>query len=209
MAVAAMAQNGVSFGVKAGVTSANLSGDAVNSLQNLLDFSNGAISTSSRTGFFAGGFANIPIGERFSIEPGVYYSQKGYTLQGGLNIKGAEFLGINAKSQLNTSYIDVPVLLKANLSGFQVFAGPQVSYLTNAQLRTTAGALGFNIINTKTDALNQFNRWDAAVTGGVAYQFPTGFSISASYDYGLMKADASQSLNAYNRTIKVGLGYRF
>jgi hypothetical protein len=209
LSVAAMAQSDVRFGIRGGVSSASLQGDAVNSLQNLLQFSKGAVSTSSRTGFYGGGYANIPVSEKFSIEPGLYYSQKGYVVQGDLNIKVLDLLGVNAKAQLNTSYIDLPILAKVNLNGFEIFAGPQVSYLANASLRTTAGALGFNVLDSKMDATNQFNKWDAAITGGIGYEFSNGFNLRASYDYGLMKVDNGTSFNAYNRAVKVGIGFSF
>jgi len=208
LSVAAMAQ-GPSFGVKAGVTSSSMKGDAVNSLQNIIDFSNGMISTGNHTGLFAGVNTNIPLGGIFSVEPGVYYAQKGYSLNGDLALKGAEFIGANAKAQLTSHYIDLPVVLKANLSGFQVFVGPQVSYLAKADFKTTAGVLGFNILNRKLDATDQLNRWDAGFTGGVGYEFANGLSLSAAYDHGLLKADANKNLDSYNRSFKVGVGLRF
>lgn len=209
LSVAAMAQSFASFGIRAGATNASLQGDAVNSLQNLLQFSNGMVSTQNRTGFFVGGYADLPISENFSIEPGVFYSQKGYVVRGSLDSKVLNLLGVNAKAQLNSSYIDVPVLAKARFSGFEIFAGPQVSYLANASLSTTAGALGFNVLNEKMDATNQFNKWDAAITGGVGYQFGNGLNLRAAYDYGLVRVDNGNSFNAYNRAIKVGIGYSF
>jgi hypothetical protein len=209
ISIFSFAQVQPSFGVRAGITSSGMRGDAVNSLNNLLDVTNGMITTQSRTGFFAGGYASIPVSNIVSIEPAVYYSQKGYELNGALNLKGVEFLGVNAKARLNSQYIDIPVLLKANLGGFQVFAGPQVSYLANADLRTTAGVLGLNLLNSKLDATNQFNRWDAAVTGGIGYQFTNGMNVIASYDYGLSKVDANKSLNSYNQSFKVGVGMSF
>ena len=205
----AMAQTQPAFGLKGGISSATMKGDAVKSLISLLDFTNGAITTNSRTGFFGGGYVSIPLGGPMSVEPGIYYDQKGYSLKGELNIKGAEFIGANAKADLTTHYVSLPVVLKANMGGFQVFAGPQVSYLAKADLKTTAGLLGFNLLNKTMDATGQFNRWDAAVTGGIGYQFPNGLNISASYDHGLSKTDANKNLDAYNRAFKVGLGYSF
>lgn len=198
-----------SFGIKAGVTNSGLRGRAVNSLQGLIDYADGAVATTNRTGFFAGGYASIPVSDNFSIEPGLYYSQKGYALQGSFAFKGAAFLSANAKARLNTSYIDVPLLAKVNVNGLQLFAGPQVSYLAGANLHATAGALGFNFVNSTTDAKNQFNQWDVALTGGAGYQFANGFNVSASYDYGLSKVDKGQSFNAYNRSVKLGFGFRF
>ena len=99
--------------------------------------------------------------------------------------------------------------MKANLNGFQIFAGPQISYLVNADLRTTAGVLGFNLLNTTLTATNQFNRIDFAVTAGVGYKFSNGVNVTAGYDYGLSKADANQNLKSYNRALKVGIGMSF
>jgi hypothetical protein len=105
--------------------------------------------------------------------------------------------------------VDLPLLLKANVGGLEVFAGPQVSYLAKSDLKTTAGILGFNVLNRTMDATEQFNRWDAGVTGGVGYQFANGLNISAAYDHGLSKVDANERFDSYNRSFKVGLGFRF
>lgn len=203
------AQEKPSFGIRAGYVSAGMRGDAVNNFKNLLDFTDGMITTSNHSGFFAGGYASIPVGDIISIEPGLYYSQKGYQVRGELQGKGVEFLGVNANARLNTNYIEMPLLIKANVSGLQVFAGPQVSYLANADLRTTAGVLGFNLLNSKLDATERFNRWDVGLTGGIGYQFTNGSNITASYDHGLSRVDANQSFNSYNRAVKVGVGFRF
>lgn len=209
VSIAAFAQSNIHFGVKAGLSSAGIRGDAANNLKDLLDFTNGRITTANRTGFFAGGYATIPLSAQISVEPGLYYSQKGYALQGELGIKGVEFLGANAKATLQSDYIDIPVLLKADLGGFQVFAGPQFSYLSSAKLKTNASILGINLLNRTIDAKSQFNDWDMGVTAGVGYQFKGGFNVSASYDYGLSHIDKNQNVNAYNNAFKVGLGISF
>ncbi len=195
-----------SFGVKAGLISASVKGDANQSLQSILDYSNGMVTSASRTGFYGGAFVNIPIAAGFILEPGLNYAQKGYELNGDFNIKGVEFIGANATAKLQTDYIDLPLLLKADLGGLQIFAGPQLSYLMNAKVKTTAGALGFNILNKTFDITDQYNRFDAAITGGIGYQFKNGLSVSGSYEHGLKKIDANNNLAAYNRVYKIGLG---
>lgn len=203
------AQAPPSFGVRGGVSYAGLKGDAVNSLQSLLNFSNGAVATSNRTGFFIGGYAAVPVAQNLSIEPALYYSQKGYALQGSFSVKGADFLSAGARAELNTTYIDMPVLAKVSVNGLQVFAGPQVSYLTGANLHATASALGFTVVDNTMDVKNRFNQWDVALTGGIGYRFTNGFNLSASYDHGLSKIDKGQSLASYNRAFKVGFGFQF
>lgn len=203
------AQSNMNLGIRAGVLSAGMRGDAVNNLSNLLDFSQGMVTPGNRTGFFAGAYSTIPVSEDLSVEPGLYYAQKGYELKGALNLKGLNFLGINAKAQLQSQYIDIPVLLKYNMGGLQLFAGPQVSYLLKSELRTSAGLLGINVLDTKMDATNQFNRWDAGITAGVGYNLSDNINIMASYDYGLTKVDANRNTSAYNNAIKVGIGFKF
>lgn len=203
------AQTQPSFGVRAGISSTGIRGDASKNLDQLLNLSNGMVTTSDHNGFFVGVYSNIPLSESFSVEPGIYYSQKGYQLNGNFNVKGLDFLGTSAKAVLLSQYIDIPVLLKANFGGLQIFAGPQLSYLTKADLKTTAGVFGINLLNKTMDASAQFNKWDAGVTGGIGYQFSNGFNLMASYDYGLQKIDAGKSVNAFNRGIKLGVGVNF
>lgn len=196
-------------GVSVGMISSGIRGDASQSLNQLLDKTNGIVMTSDRTGFFAGLDISIPLSDNFEVGSGLYYSQKGYDLKGDFSVKGLEFLGAGAKAGLKTQYIDLPLLLTANINGLKVFAGPQVSYLTRADLKTTAGIFGVNLLNKTIDATSQFNRWDAALTGGIGYAFANGVSIKASYDYGLMKIDSRESVNAYNRGVRLGIGFSF
>lgn len=199
----------VTYGAGAGVTVSSMRGDAIKNMQQLLNFTNGIVTTKPVAGFYAGGFTNIPVGSNFSVEPGLYYSSKGYEIAGTYSVKGIGLLSAQASSRLQSNYIDIPVLLKADFNGFQLFAGPQVSYLTNAKLITKAGVLGFNLLNNKIDVTGQLNRWDVAVTAGAGYKFSNGIRLTASYERGLSKVNAGQSLQTYNQGIKIGAAMSF
>lgn len=200
----------IKYGVGAGMNYSTLKGDAMGSFQNLTELTNGIITTSPKVGFHAGGFIELPLGEKLSLSPGVYYSQKGYTLRGNLAADKLDFLGVQAKAELQSHYIDMPVLLKAEVArGLQLYAGPQVSYLLKNNLKMDAGLLGFSILNTNVDVTNQFNKADFAVSGGASYTFDNGFSINAGYDHGLSRLDKNSHFKSYNRNFKVGIGYRF
>lgn len=203
------AQHKTSFGIRGGYAAARMQGDAMNSLDNVLNFTGDRITTGSRSGIFAGGFVSVPVSENFAIEPGLYYSQKGYEMKGSLQWKAVEFLNASAKAKLDAHYVDLPLYLKANFGGFQFFAGPQVSYLVNADLKTRAGVFGINLLQKNWDVTNDYNRLDAGLSGGIGYQFNNGINLSAVYDHGLSKVDADKSLEAYNRLFKIGLGMRF
>ena len=204
-----MAQQPPVIGIRGGISSAGMRGAAVENLKNVLDYAQGMVSTKNRTGMFIGAYTALPISETFTVEPAIYYTQKGYEMQGDLKFKVAEFLGINTKMGLNSQYIDMPLVLKGNFNGFQVFAGPQISYLLNANMKAAAGVFGVNLISKKIDVTDQFNRWDAGITGGIGYKFSNGFNVTAAYDHGLSRADAGQNLNSYNRSVKVGIGIDF
>jgi hypothetical protein len=195
-------------GVEAGLASYSVRGEAADNLNNLIDFADGMLTTKSRTGFYAGLNTAIPLSKSVSVQPGVYYTQKGYELRGDFAIKGLEFLGANAKAQLQNDYIDIPVLIKANLDGLQIFGGPQISYLASSKLNISASALGFDVFNRTLDSKEQFNQWDMGLVGGVGYEYKN-FNINASYNYGLSKVDANKNMNAFNNGFKVGLGIRF
>ena len=103
----------------------------------------------------------------------------------------------------------MPLLLKVNFKALQVFAGPQLSYLTSAKVVTSAGVAGINLYQGNIDVTNQLNRWDAAITAGIGYQFTNGIRLTALYDRGLSKIDAAQNTKSYNQGFKVGAGISF
>ncbi len=207
LSVASFAQ--IKYGLAAGVSSYSINGNAADNLKQVLSFTNGIVATRPVTGFYGGGYANIPLTNNFFVEPGVYYSTKGYALTGAYTIKGIDILTTDATAKLNSSYIEMPLLLKGNFNGLQIFAGPQLSYLTNASLNTSAGFAGINLINSKMDVTNQLNRLDIGVTGGVGYQFSNGLRITGLYERGLSKVDAGQNVKSYNQGFKIGAGISF
>jgi hypothetical protein len=208
LSIGAFAQNRPTVGVEAGLASYSVRGEASDNLNNLIDFADGMLTTKSRTGFYAGVNTSIPLSKSVSVQPGLYYTQKGYTLQGDFAVKGLEFLGANASARLQNDYIDIPVLIKANIEGLQIFGGPQISYLASSKLKVNASALGFDVFDRTMDSKEQFNEWDMGLVGGLGYEFKN-FNVSASYNYGLSKVDANKNMSAFNNGFKVGVGIRF
>ncbi len=200
----------ITYGVQAGTSIAHWQGDALQGLNNVVDLSNGFISTKSRRGFMIGGYANIPLSDNISFEPGLQYAQKGYALKGDLKIDALKFLGVNASAKVESNYIDLPLILKAAVTkGLNIYAGPQVSYLIKSSLHVNTSVLGISLVNQRIDLSNNFNRIDLSLTGGVGYAFDNGFNIKAGYDYGLAKLDKNDNFKAYNRAVKISVGYSF
>jgi hypothetical protein len=208
----------VSFGVtaqvkpvvKAGVINSTWKGDAYESFGSLLDKTDGYLKDRNRNGFYIGGAVDVPLGDNFSIEPGLIYTQRGYGVKGNLTINALKIDMLNARATSQMHYVDVPVLFKVKpAGGFTVFAGPQVSYLVNNNLRADVNVLGFSLLNTNLDITNQFNRLDVGVTGGIGYESESGIGVSAAFERGFNRLDKNQNFSVFNQGIKVGLTYKF
>lgn len=207
---ASLANAQVKYGIRAGSNFANWQGDAINSINSIVKVTNGYLDTKGRTGFFAGGYVNVPIAKGISIEPGLQYSQKGYAINGDIEVPALKFLGANASAQVQSHYIDVPLLLRAEVAkGLSVYAGPQVAYLVKNNLRLDAGVLGISLLRRNLDITDQFKRLDMGIAAGITYKLANGFHVQAGYDYGLSRVDANGNFKSYNRVIKVGVGFEF
>ena len=196
--------------IKAGVVQSTWKGEARESFTQLIDATDGYVSSRNRTAFYFGAGVDIPLGDMISVEPSLIYTQRGYGLKGNLTINQLKIDALNARATSQMHYIDMPVLLKIKpAAGLQIFAGPQVSYLVENNLRADVSVFGFSLLNRDIDITEQFNRWDVGVTGGVGYEFENGIGIAASYERGFQRLDKNQNFKAFNEGYKAGLTYRF
>ena len=102
----------ISFGAKAGLNLASVTGDETEDLD-------------GRTAFHFGVVAEIGISDKFSIQPELLYSAQGAT---------ESFEGIDI--DLNLDYINLPVMAKFYVAdGFSLEAGPQIGFLTSAKAK--------------------------------------------------------------------------
>lgn len=200
----------VSYGLLLGANFSKWQGQDLQIVEDLVDKTDGWLVTKGKTGFHIGGYVNIPISETFSFEPGLAYSKKGYSIKGDLKIDALKLLAVNAGAQVQQHYIDMPLYLKATVvKGLNVYAGPQVSYLVRSTLNAKLGVLGISLFNRGIGITERFNKIDLGLSGGIGYRFDNGINLRAGYDYGLSKLDKNDNYDAYNRVIKVSVGYTF
>ncbi|MBW4890546.1 PorT family protein [Mucilaginibacter sp. HMF5004] len=169
-------KSAVTFGVKGGVNFASLTA------------SGGGYSVNSGniTSFHIGGVADIPVGDSFSIQPGILYSGKG-------------------ASGSTLGYIEVPVnLLYSTGSGSGKFffgAGPYFGYGVSASNGNKFGS-GTNDIANPDFGLN--------ILAG--YRFESGLSFSAGYGLGLANLNndkSSGNVTVKNNVTSISVGYFF
>ena len=160
------------FGVRAGFNSANFSDTNFD----------------ARTGFHLGAYYTIE-GTFLSVEPGLFFSKKGY--------QGTE-LGTGRSVDENLSYVDVPLLFRLNvLPSFNVFAGPQAALLLSREYQ-----IG-DQISTTTDIIRGY---DLGGVVGAQVILPFGLNAQANFDFGLTSLNYFNT-QVKNQVFKVSLGY--
>nr|AOE10401.1 hypothetical protein [uncultured bacterium] len=122
------AQN-VTFGAKAGLNFASMTGDEADGLD-------------GRTAFHLGVTAEIELSDSFSIQPELLYSGQGFTADNDVTGK--------------VDYINIPVMAKFYVGdGFSLEAGPQIGFLASAKSEAGGESIDIKDALKSTDfALN-------------------------------------------------------
>ena len=150
------------FGVKGGVNFSNIYSTEVDD-NNVL------------TSFNAGIYTSFPVGDIISIQPEALYSRKG----GELAYDNAIATG---KTQFKLNYIEVPVLLKVNITeNLSVHAGPYFAYLIDAEVNNDADGSAIDFEDSYDN--DDFNKFDVGISGGIGFDFGS-LGIGARYNYG-------------------------
>lgn len=113
------------------------------------------------------------------------------------------------KGEWNLGYLNLPVIMKFNLSkSFRFLLGPQVGYLLN--FKHTNILTGQTYSYTSTDLANKF---DMGIASGAMFKLGNGLFFEGRYTLGLTD-DASNGDNYFNIDTKhfvfsFGIGYMF
>ena len=180
----ASAQEFVYFGVKGGVNFSNMTSD-------------GFEDENSRTGFHLGLLSEIPVGDRFSIQPEVLYSTQGTEAYNNRFGKG----------EYQLDYIHVPVLAKVYLiDGLSLEAGPSFNFLAEEEydFESSLGDVEFD-----GEAGSTFEFGGAI---GASYKFNNGFFASGRYTHGFTDAFDSDNWDddaVNNNGFQLGVGLMF
>lgn len=174
----------VHFGFKGGYNLSSLGGDVQNN--------------KSISGFHLGGFVEIPVSQRFAIQPEVLYSRQGSKFDYGY---------LNDDAKLKLDYINVPIFAKYYINeGLSVEAGPQIGFLVKGELDSN---------NVDVDIKDNLKTVDVALGVGLAYKLNSGLFFSGRYNFGLTNIGDDNSIysaglnKAKNNALQVSVGYRF
>ena len=157
----------ISFGPKAGLNIANLSGKDINDGKSLI-------------GLAIGGLVNYAINEKFSIQPELLFSQE------GMQWKDEDY---KQKNRLN--YLNIPILAQYNHpSGFFAHTGPQLGLLLSAKSKfkdeiPSIGDGPGDAISGTNDIKEYFSKAIVSWALGAGYLHESGFGVNLRYNRGL------------------------
>ena len=152
------------------------------------------------TGFNAGLYAKFPVTNSIAIQPEINYTTKGseQIYDNGV---------VQGTSKFNINYIEVPVLLVANITdNFNVHVGPYAAYMVSGKTKNDSN---FGSSESELDT-DDFNKIDAGISGGLGLDFDV-VNFGVRYNYGLTKIGKDNSFtssDAKNSVFNVYVGLR-
>jgi opacity protein-like surface antigen len=182
------------FGIKGGLNVANqsYSGEV-------------SPSPSSIIGFHIGGFVEVKVSDKFSIQPELLYSTQGSEFDMTVNNNGIYY---DTKNTFKLAYINIPVMFKYYAAEkFSLQAGPQIGFLTSSKMETEV--IGQSVTQ---DVKDLFETVDFGLNIGAGYDFTKKVSAGIRYNFGLAnvaKIDDGSNDKIKNNVFSVSLGYKF
>lgn len=204
----------VRFGIKGAATASQFSEQELNG-------------RNQKLGFNAGVFVNVPLSEKFALQPEVLYNQMGAKSVLSDTEVTAGSTTVRTKQDYSTTlnYISVPVMLQMKpADNFYVEAGPEVSYFVDGKNKgeqtiatTTSGTTSTQTMSA-SESINKddIKKFNIGFGLGLGYYFTRNLGINARYVNSLTHiynntdaaTDAQKNINT-NRVFQLGLNYKF
>jgi len=206
LAAGAQAQE-IGYGLKAGV--------------NLGQFSkNYGDNQKMNTSFYVTGYADMPVGTNFSIQPGVSLQGKGSKFEG--EIREESLIGTGSRTR-NVMSVEIPVnavyYIPVGAGSVYLGAGPYIGFNVSGKDKWEAsGTVGSSSASFSGDRKLEFSGdtknmrvIDAGANFMAGYKFNNGLLINAGYGLGLTNlSPSSDSDNKYSsRTLNFSIGFQF
>ncbi|MBV8327402.1 porin family protein [Chryseobacterium sp.] len=211
----AQSSSPITFGVKAGFNASTLSrtNDHDGDFQDDED--------KMKAGFHAGVFVNIPVAQKFSIQPELLFTQLGakteerfsYTYNNTTYRKNADY-------KTNLNYLVLPVVVQYNiLPQLYVEAGPEFGLLLGGKSKgdETQSSKTGSVVVTTTESFSEklpmdfYNRFNFGIGMGAGYYFTQNFAVTARFTAGITNIlkNADDGYKVRNNALQIGVAYKF
>lgn len=201
----------VRFGIKAGFNGSTFSRGERSEVDN---------SEKIKAGSHIGVFANIPLAEKFSIQPELLFSQLGSKTE-DIFIHNSENSSTKHEYtyKTNLNYLTLPVMIQYNiLPQLYVEAGPEFGLLLGGKINgdgrsevifegtTTTGTESFS----ENITMKLYNKFNFGIGIGAGYYFTQNFGVTARFTAGItgiFKNDYGSKVR--NNALQIGVAYQF
>src|SRR6218665_957371 len=182
---------------------------------------------SMKTGFHAGGFAEIKASEKLFIQLELLYSEQGAKIDMAHELSD-DVIYVDYDEKWNVNYLTVPVMVKYYVyRGLHMEAGPQIGILLSAKEKydtnfTSPDFPGESIKRSGSEDISElFKSINVALNAGVGYDFKSHIFANVRYSYGLSdiyddQADRDQvgtgvnnKIVSRNNVLSLSVGYKF
>ncbi|MBO7142166.1 MAG: PorT family protein [Bacteroidales bacterium] len=192
------------LGLRAGINFNNIGKDAKD---------DPFLKAENKTGFHIGAVYNIDLIGGFAIEPGLYFTQKGFSLDGEtMTVPGASMFDFSAKGDANMNYLEVPVNVKYKLLdlavlGLDAHIGPFLAYGLGGKCKDSK-------VFDNGDGDMNCKRFDFGLQMGIGAQIAKKVYAGVNYDMSLTKVDAElpaskDNLKETNHVWMISVGFNF
>ncbi|RLJ32521.1 outer membrane protein with beta-barrel domain [Chryseobacterium sp. 7] len=210
----ATSKSPVRFGVKAGFNASTFS-DSNNEYSDYNE--------KVKLGSHVGVFVNIPVAEKFSVQPELLFSQMGskteekYTY---MSVSDAYLIRQEFSYTTNLNYLTLPMMVQYKiLPQLYVEAGPEFGYLLGGKSKgdqKTENTFG----GTTTVSSNSFSnkipmelykRFNFGIGIGAGYYFTQNFGVTARFTAGITGLFKNNDYNnkIRNNALQIGVAYQF
>lgn len=173
-----------------------------------------------KAGFHAGVFVNIPIAEKFSIQPELLFSQLGSKSEESYKYhSGNSGFKQEYDFKLNLNYLTMPVMVQYNiLPQLYVEAGPEFGVLLGGKfkgdktLTATEGSVTTVTTEKYSEKVNKdfYNTFNFGIGIGAGYYFTDNFGVTARFTAGITDVSKINKGDAVrNNAFQVGVAYKF
>lgn len=159
----------------------------------LTDFRGGsyfAEESKMKVGYYGGAYGRYHFTKTMAAQAEVLYSAQGAKIEDGSD-----------DYNHNLNYITVPVMFQYHLPlGLYFETGPQISFLTKAELKDG---------DDKLDVKEATKKTDFAWVAGAGYKITEEIAVNARYNFGISDInDAEMGGKAHNNAIQLGISWK-
>lgn len=191
----------IKFGVKAGANRADL-----------ISFEED-VDVEAKMGFHFGGYIDLSLSEKFSIQPELVYSTQGAKSEYSETVEEMGFVfTYSTESKVKLDYLNIPVLFKFKPAEiFYIGGGPQFGLLLSAKYEYSSTFVGSGVSESESgqeDIKDELNVIDLSFAIGAGIELESGLNFGIRYNYGISDvADENDGDPIRNSVLQASIGY--